>query len=228
MTTANPAPMQREFTGKAVATRVLLIGKDPGLSTFLEESLTACNCIFDYAAGSADALRRLRRAAYDVVITDPATSIEEDLALLSEMRAIRPRVRVIVLAPRSTREEVIAALRARVFRCKSAPFDATEIAEYAARAATADSLQGIEILSAHSDWLAVRVNCQMLTADRLVSFLKDLQSELPLSPREDLMLAFREILMNAIEHGAEFHPDKVVDVVAIHSAGDCLLCARSG
>jgi len=185
----------------------------------LEEGLTARNCIFDYAAGNADALRRLRRAAYEVVITDPATSMEEDLALLSEMRAIRPGVRVIVLAPSSTPEEVIAALRARVFLCKSAPFDATEIAEYAARAAaTADSLQGIEILSAHRDWVAVRVNCQMLTAERLMSFLKELESELPQSPREELMMAFREILMNAIEHGAEFDPDKVIDVAAIHTA----------
>ena len=92
-------------------------------------------------------------------------------------------MRVIVLAPSSTPEEIIAALRAQVFLCKSAPFDATEIAEYAARAAAAaDSLLGIEILSARRDWVSARVNCQMLTAERLVSFLKELQSELPVSP----------------------------------------------
>lgn len=32
------------------------------------------------------------------------------------------------------------------------------------------------------------------------------------------MMAFREILMNAIEHGAEFRPGKVIDVAAIHTA----------
>ena len=31
------------------------------------------------------------------------------------------------------------------------------------------------------------------------------------------MLAFREILMNALEHGAAFHPSKVVEVAAVHT-----------
>lgn len=218
MSAANPIPRHRDFAGKAVAARVLLIGKEPGLGESLEEGLAERNCMIGHAAGSADALCRLRRAPYEVVITDPATSIEEDLALLSEMRAIRPGVRVIVLASSSTPEEIIAALRAQVFLCISAPFDAAEIAEYAAQAAAAESLPGIEILSARRDWLSVRVNCDMLTAERLVSFLKELQSELPVSPREELMMAFREILMNAIEHGAEFQPDKVIEVAAVHTA----------
>ncbi len=198
---------------------VLLIGQDPRLGQRLESGLQARNCTFEYAAGSADALRRLRRTPHDVIITDPATSIEEDLALLAEIQAIRPGVRVIVLAPSSTPEEIIAALRARVFLCKSAPFDADEIAGYAARAATtSDSLIGIEVISAHSDWVSLRMNCQVLTAERLIAFLTELRSELPESPREELMMAFREILMNAIEHGARFQSGKVIDVAAVHTA----------
>ena len=198
---------------------VLLIGKDPSLGGQLESSLQARNCTCEYAAGSADALRRVRRSPHDVIITDPATSVEEDLALIAEIQAIRPGVRVIVLAPSSTPEEIIAALRARVFLCKSAPFDPGEIADYAARAATTtDSLIGIEVLSAQRNWVSLRMNCQLLTAERLVAFLSELQSELPESPREELMMAFREILMNAIEHGAHFHPGKVIDVAAVHTA----------
>ena len=65
------------------------------------------------------------------------------------MRTIRPGVKLIVLAPSGTPEDAIAALRARVFLYKSAPFDTTEIAEYAARAATAaDSLQAIDNICA--------------------------------------------------------------------------------
>jgi anti-sigma regulatory factor (Ser/Thr protein kinase)/ActR/RegA family two-component response regulator len=199
--------------------RVLVIAADAVASQPLEASLLERNCLVDRAAGSADALRRLRRTAYDVIFTDPATSIEEDLALLLEMRAIRPGARVIVLSPDTTPEEVIAALRARVFLLRTAPFDTGELAEFAVQAATTiESSWGIETLSAHRDWVSVRVNCQLLTAERLVSFLKELQSELPESPREDLMMAFREILMNAMEHGGHFQPDKVVDVTAIHTA----------
>jgi DNA-binding NarL/FixJ family response regulator/anti-sigma regulatory factor (Ser/Thr protein kinase) len=218
MTAANPVSIGMKSVGKEHASRVLLIGPEPQLSKTLQEALDARSCMFRHAAGSADSLRQLRLAPYDVVITDPATSIDEDLALLSELRAIRPGVRVIVLAPESTPEEIIAALRARVFLVKSAPFDADEIAEYALRAGSAaDAPLGIEVLSAHRDWVSLRVNCQKLTAERLVEFLTELQTRLAEGPRERLMMAFREILMNAIEHGAEFHPANVVEVAAVHT-----------
>jgi anti-sigma regulatory factor (Ser/Thr protein kinase) len=55
------------------------------------------------------------------------------------------------------------------------------------------------------------------TGERLIQFLTELQTGLPDGPREVLMMAFREILMNAIEHGAEFHPEKVVEVAAVHT-----------
>lgn len=204
---------------KSGSGRVLVIATDIVASRPLEESLLDRSCLVDRAAGSADALRRLRRVAYDVIFTDPATSIDEDLALLLEIRAIRPGARVIVLAPATTPEEVIAVLRARVFLLKTAPFDTGELAEFAVQAATTiESSWGIETLSAHRDWVSVRVNCQLLTAERLVLFLKELQSELPENPREELMMAFREILVNAMEHGGGFKPDKVVDVTAIHTA----------
>jgi len=119
---------------KQRVSRVLAIGTNPQISTALKTALDGRNCAFSRAAGSADSLRQLRQAPYDVIITDPATSIEEDLALLSELRAIRPGVRVIVLAPETAPEEIIAALRARVFVVKSAPFDPEEIAEYALHA----------------------------------------------------------------------------------------------
>ena len=94
------------------------------------------------SAGHADALRRLRMRSFGVVITSPDSTVEEDLALLEEMRAIRPGVKSIVLAHDSTPDEVIAALRARVFACFTPPFDSGEIANLA-RIAASDS-QGLD------------------------------------------------------------------------------------
>ena len=68
---------------EAAPNLILFIGHDPALCKPLEECLAGSNCTPDYAAGSADALRRLREFPYDVVITAPRTSIEEDLALLA-------------------------------------------------------------------------------------------------------------------------------------------------
>jgi RHS repeat-associated protein len=41
--------------------------------------------------------------------------------------------------------------------------------------------------------------------------------ELTQSERDDLLVAFREILLNAMEHGARFDPEKVVEVSAIRT-----------
>src|SRR5277367_502585 len=73
-------------------------------------------------------LHRLRCRMFSVIISSAEGVIEEALALIQEMRLIRPHLKCIVLAPYSTPDEVIAALRARVFGCFTPPFDAEEIA----------------------------------------------------------------------------------------------------
>ena len=173
----------------------------------------------DMAAGDADAMRRLRRRAFDVLVSAPDTDLDEDTAVLDEVRAVRPGVRIVLLAPRTTPAQVIAALRGRVFACFSAPFDASEIADMVARAAGAEEWKdGIEVLSATPDWIHVRVNCRLLSAERLVNFFTELRSDVPQAPRDDFMYAFREVLVNAMEHGGGFDPDQVVEVTAVRTA----------
>src|SRR5262249_10573092 len=101
--------------------RVLAIS-GPEVKEWLKTSCPT-DCKGGEGAGSAAALSHLRRRSYDAVITSPCTGIAEDLALLEEMRHVRPGVKTIVLSPRATPEDVIAALRARVFALFTAPFD---------------------------------------------------------------------------------------------------------
>jgi anti-sigma regulatory factor (Ser/Thr protein kinase) len=72
---------------------------------------------------------------------------------------------------------------------------------------------GIEVTSGLPHWLTLRVSCHLLTADRLVRFMTELQSSIP-ADRELLITAFREMLLNAMEHGAGFDPEKVIEVTA--------------
>jgi anti-sigma regulatory factor (Ser/Thr protein kinase)/DNA-binding NarL/FixJ family response regulator len=206
--------------------QILLVGQETPESASIAEALSARSARFERAAGSADALRRLRTQRFDTIITDPATTVEEDLALLGEIRRIRPGVRVIVLAPRSAPEDIIAALRAHVFACFGAPFEPGVIAEMASRVSEVDWRNDIEVLAAHRDWVSLRANCRLLTAERLMTFLNELRSGLPEPVREDLMLAFREILFNAIEHGGRFDSGKIVEVAAIRTARAAVFYVR--
>ena len=197
--------------------RVLIIGheaatndisKSPHLHTFTVE----------IADGDADALQHLRHRSFDVVLTHPLSTVKEDLALVSEMRSIRPGLKMIILAPEATPEDVIEVLRARVFACFSSPFNVEEVALMIARALKADSWRDcIQVLAAEKNWISLRVNCQLITADRLLRFMTEFRSDLVDAERASLLTAFREMLINAMEHGAGFDPEKVIDVAAVRT-----------
>ena len=200
--------------------RVLIIGSQSPVSREIGDLLCAASLPVEYSAGNTDALKRLRIRAFGVVITSPDSAIDESLVLLEEMRSIRPALKCIVLASiSSTPENVIAALRARVFACFTPPFDSHEIANLARQAASdSSSAEDIEILSARPGWVSVRANSPMITAERLLSFAKELSAQLPEDAKQDLLQALREILLNAMEHGTAFNPDQSIEVTAIRTA----------
>lgn len=199
--------------------RVLIIDSQISISREIGEVLASAGSEVEYAAGHIDALHRLRCRAFSVIVTGAESVIEEALALLEEMRHIRPSLKCIVLAPRSTPDEIIRALRARIFGCFTPPFNPREIAGLVRDAAACDDSNAeIEVISARSGWIAVRVNCRLATADRLMSFAREFAAQLPETKRQEIMFALREILMNAMEHGAKFNPDQVVEVNAIRTA----------
>jgi anti-sigma regulatory factor (Ser/Thr protein kinase)/ActR/RegA family two-component response regulator len=198
--------------------RILVIGGDGALRSRLEAAGDLAGCEFVTAAGNVDAVRQTRTRAIDVVVTDPDTPVLDDLALLDELRASRPGLKAIVLAPAAAPSEIIEAIRSRVFACFVAPFDAGHVAEMTRRAVdAADWRDGISVESGLPKWSSLTVNCRHLTAERLIQFMTEYRRDLPEDDRHSLITAFREVLMNAMEHGAGFDPEKVVHVTAIRT-----------
>jgi anti-sigma regulatory factor (Ser/Thr protein kinase)/ActR/RegA family two-component response regulator len=207
--------------------RVLVIGSHCELSRTIADALAATGLPTEQAMGHADALHRLRMRAFGVVITSPDSAVDEDLALLEEMRDIRPGVKCIVLARESTPDTVIAALRAHVFACFTPPFDGSDIAELASRAAT-DNLwrDDIQVISARPGWVSVRVNCRLITAERLMTFARELTSKLPEDAQQGMLDGLREILLNAMEHGAAFNAEQTVEVTGVQTARSLVFYVR--
>ncbi len=207
--------------------RVLVIVSDDPVSKEIGDALLAADFPMEYAVGHVDALHKLRMLSFGVVVTSACSTVQEDLALLQEMRQIRPGVKSIVLAQQSTPEEVIAALRAKVFATFTPPFDAQEIARIACEAASDNEWHDdIQVLSARPGWVSVRVNCRLLTAERVIAFAKELNSQLPEEARTEIIAAFREILLNAMEHGAAFNPDQVVEITVVRTARSMVVYVR--
>lgn len=177
------------------------------------------NVQVDESFGEADAIRRLRTKAYDVIVTSPVIPAARDIAMVIEARDEQPGIRTIVVAPELTANDIIAALRHEVFSCFAMPVAPDELRESVAQALDAEGWKnGIEVISALPDWIALRVSCRRITADRMTRYVTALAGDVPNLDRNDLATAFRELLLNAMEHGAGFDPDKVIEVAAVRTA----------
>jgi anti-sigma regulatory factor (Ser/Thr protein kinase)/CheY-like chemotaxis protein len=198
--------------------RILLVDPEDELTRALRSAPLLEGVEVDVAPGDASALVRLRVRDYAVVLTCPSCPVKESLVFVEEARLARPGVRPIVLSRRAAPEQVIAALRSRVFAFFSAPWDVPELLDMTRRAVDAEGWhEGIEVVSAKADWIALRVNCGLLTAERLVRFLSELGRDVPESTRDGALSAFREILVNAMEHGGRLDPELVVEVSAVRT-----------
>lgn len=174
----------------------------------------------EHVTSAGAALERLADKPFDAMLLSPASSLDEDLAFLQQARRLRPGIRAVFLADSATPAAVVAAMRAQVFAVFTRPFHPDQIADLVRKAADVDNWSdlGIRVLGASPDWITLLVSARLVTADRLVTFVDQLHRRLFPDPTMDhLLMAFREILINAIEHGAGFDPDKDVRVDAIRT-----------
>jgi anti-sigma regulatory factor (Ser/Thr protein kinase)/ActR/RegA family two-component response regulator len=195
--------------------RLLVIGRDPALAGALHASHHLKAHDVETCAGPFEAAHILRSRAIDVVLTDPTTELAEDLALIKEFGRIRPGLRTIVLAPQLSNADVITALREHVYACFTRPLDYEDVADMARTAIEDVSWRdGIEVVSGLPHWITLKVTCQLVNADRLTRFMHEYRTDLPSEDRDLLITAFREMLLNAMEHGAGFDHEKVIEVTA--------------
>jgi anti-sigma regulatory factor (Ser/Thr protein kinase) len=177
------------------------------------------NVEVDESFGEADAERRLRAHAYDVIVTSPTSPASRDFSMVIEARDQQPGIRTVVIAPELTASDIITALRHEVFASFAMPVVPDELRESIAMALDADDWKnGIEVMSALPGWITLRVACRRMTADRMTRYITELAGGVPNLDRTELATAFREVLLNAMEHGAGFDPDKVIEVAAVRTA----------
>ena len=190
----------------------LMVATDDQVSKALSEVLSSQGWRVVRAPDNRSALELVEGRAFDLIITGPETSGKEDIELLRQIRRVRPHTRLIILTDENTPRDVITAMREGAFCYFSKPFEMSQLAEMVRSASTAPLLDdGIELVSATPEWVRIIARCDRQTADRLVQFFQEM-SDLPHGERGDVATAFREMLLNAIEHGGNFDPSQYVEV----------------
>lgn len=203
--------------GPVAVKNFMLVDGDSEIKSLILSILEPGAWAVHSAPSNAVALDWARTKRFHVILTGQKTSGLADVELLAEIRAIHPHTRLIILTSESAPEDVIAAMRNHAFSYFSRPFSLDELGNIVRRALEEPCWDdGIEIISATPEWIHVMARCDLATADRLVQFLNEL-AELPEPERGSMATAFRELLLNAIEHGAGLDPTKDVDIEYIRA-----------
>jgi anti-sigma regulatory factor (Ser/Thr protein kinase)/CheY-like chemotaxis protein len=188
----------------------LVVGPDSNVAPAVRKVLPSWKIV--RAADNVSALEMLKERPYDLVLTGEETSGKEDVELLRKIRMVRPHTRLIILTNESTPADVIGAMRERAFSYFSKPYSMTAFAQMLRLATTSPVWdEGVEILAATTEWIRLVARCDMKTADRLLQFIHEV-TDLPMIERDAVGAAFREMLMNAIEHGARFDSTQHVEI----------------
>lgn len=193
--------------------RRVLVVDDPELHRFISDAESAQELEVVKTPLERLFINALRKH-FDLIITSPQTPAVQDIALLECLQKEKGNgVKVIILVPEATPEEIIAALRAHAFGLFSVPFDYGSFASLVEAALSVPIWSdGIEVVSAKPDWIALRVRCSLVSANRLLQYGHELKIDIPDELRDTVLLSFRELLLNAMEYGGRFNPTLKVDV----------------
>lgn len=195
----------------------LLIGEDPTVKAALAGLLSQEGWAFEQCESLTDALTLAQNRQFELVVTSRETPGKEDVEFLRRIRRMKPHTRVIILTDESTPEDAIASMREHAFGYLGKRFTMEALADTVRTVMETPTWDdGIEIISATPTLLTLAVRCRMVSADRLMQFMGEI-TDLPENERQSVGMAFRELLLNAMEHGGHFDPEKYVEICYVRA-----------
>jgi anti-sigma regulatory factor (Ser/Thr protein kinase)/CheY-like chemotaxis protein len=202
----------------SVLKKILVVDPSPEVGDMLSRVLASAWEIVP-APDNRAALAMVEMRPYQLIITAGKSSGKEDVELLRKIRSIHPHTRMIILTDKRTPMDVLASMRERAFSYFSEPFSMESLAEMVRSAAEGSCWDdGIEVLTARPEWVSLAVRCDVKTADRLIQFLREI-TDIRDEERQRVGYAFREMLLNAIEHGGHFDPTQYVEISYVRAKG---------
>ena len=197
---------------------LLLIDADPAVQGYLSGILKREDRKIQHVPGSKEALDLLHTGPVDLVLAGQGNNGFDGLKFLRRVRSFRPETKVILTGDFDP-QHILTAIRQRAFGYLHRPLAASPVSELVQQALDCDTWQDdIRVVSARPEWITLDVRCKIDAADRTTHFLREITAHLSAQLSEDVSAAFRELLMNAIEHGGKNDPHKRVRTSILHTA----------
>jgi CheY-like chemotaxis protein/anti-sigma regulatory factor (Ser/Thr protein kinase) len=196
--------------------QVLLIDDDPAIHDLVSYALRTTAQVV--ACGTAtEGLATLHAKPFDLLLLDLGLPDLHGLDVLARLRQAGSHTRIVIITADDTPESLLRAIRQNTYEYLRKPFTMEQIAQLAERALTAASEPEIKVLSAKREWLELSIPCTRDAAERIEHFVRQLGSDLSLDLMEPIALAFRELLMNAVEWGGGLDPQRRVRISCLRT-----------
>ena len=166
----------------------------------------------------AEALDRIQQVSFDLAFLDIWMPELTGLEVLARVRLGESRPKMVIMTSDGTPESVLSAVREQAYEYLSKPFPPKKAVEVARRALRQDASPPIEVVSAKPHWVELLIPCTREAAERIESLLMKLEANLPDEQLNTIGLAFRELLLNAIEWGGKLDPNRKVRIAYVRSS----------
>ncbi len=186
----------------------MVVDADPAVHQLLNDLLKRGDRTIQEAYDGHEALEHLRTSSFDLVLAGEGRNSMDGLSLLRRAATVCPRARVIVTGePDPAR--VVRAIRHHAYGYFHKPLPLGPVAEMVQQALDATSWKDdLRVISARPEWITMDVRCKLEAVERATHFLREMEISLSPPKRDDVVVAFRELLLNAIEHGGKSNPSK--------------------
>ena len=147
-----------------MSARILLIEDDPVLAASLQKVLRAEDYVVELSSRGDEGLIRAKVEPFDLVITDLKLPGLSGLDLITSLRAIKPKVPIIMMTAHGTTETAIEATKAGACEYILKPCDPDEILALVASAVATSRLMSepVDIGDARLGQLAIVGNCRLM------------------------------------------------------------------
>jgi CheY-like chemotaxis protein len=184
------------------------------ISSMLKKAGYAVTAVKD----GAEALRNIEKKNFDLAFLDIWMPKLTGLEVLARVRAGESHPKIIMMTSDATPETLLRAIREQAYEYMSKPFPPKEAVEVAKRVLKYNASPSIEVISAKPHWVELLIPCTREAAERIQSFLMKLETDLSNDLRDTIGLAFKELLLNAVEWGGKLDPNRKVRIAHVRSS----------
>ena len=196
--------------------RVLIAEDDVTLATALSKLVEQAGFDTATAFNGREALDELERQPYDLLVLDIRMPVIDGFEVMQRLQKLKSPPKVIVITADTAQETVLQAMKERVYQFVPKPFSLRALVQIVGNALN-ENVPPIEVISAKPHWVELLVPCHRETAERITGFMTQIKGDLPEEVRDAVGQAFREMLLNAVEWGGRFDPNRRVRIAYLRA-----------